>query len=61
MEGKSLVQKSSLNSARALTKSSPVAGIKDLLLWYETSLAESFTYSQATDGATIKTWYDVNP
>ncbi len=61
MEGKSLVQKSSLNSARALTKSSPVSGIKDLLLWYETSLAESFTYSQATDGATITTWYDVNP
>ncbi len=61
MEGKSLVQKSSLNSARALTKSSPVAGIKDLLLWYETSLAESFTHSQTTDGATITTWYDINP
>lgn len=61
IEGRNLIQKFSLNSARALTKSSPVGGIKDLLFWYETSLEESFIDSQETDGARITTWYDINP
>ena len=61
IEGRNLIQKFSLNSARALTKSSPVGGIKDLLVWYETSLEESFIDSQEKDGATITTWYDINP
>ncbi|MBU6339371.1 MAG: hypothetical protein KGQ36_05335 [Rickettsiales bacterium] len=60
IEGRNLLQKSSLNSARALTKSSPVGSIKDLLLWYETSLEESFP-SNTKDGTTITTWYDINP
>ncbi len=52
---------SRLKSARALTSSSPVAGIKDLALWLETTSAESFLSSQAENGTQLTLWNDINP
>ena len=53
-----LVKESGLMSARSLTQSSPVAGIKDLMSWHETSLKTSFDSDAQIDGSTIATWYD---
>lgn len=56
-----LVAQFRLQAAQTLTKSSPVSGIKDLTLWYETSLDSSFLEAERTDGANITNWYDNNP
>ena len=53
-----LVKESGLMSARSLTQSSPVTGIKDLMSWHETSLKTSFDSNAQIDGSTIATWYD---
>jgi prepilin-type N-terminal cleavage/methylation domain-containing protein len=53
-----LVKESGLMSARSLTQSSPVSGIKDLMSWHETSLKTSFDSNAQIDGSTISTWYD---
>ncbi|MBU6338745.1 MAG: prepilin-type N-terminal cleavage/methylation domain-containing protein [Rickettsiales bacterium] len=60
-QGQNLVTKSKLKTAQNLTKSSPVSGIKDLALWYETSLESSFLSSEALDNTAISVWYDNNP
>lgn len=59
--GSRLVSEFQLTTARTLTKSSPVAGIKDLMLWYETSLESSFKSSERTNNSQISVWYDINP
>jgi prepilin-type N-terminal cleavage/methylation domain-containing protein len=59
--GRKLVTLSNLSKARALTTSSPVAGIEDLTMWWEATSKSSFTTTTPTDGATISTWYDINP
>lgn len=55
-----LYSKFKVTVAQNLTKSSPVNSIKDLGLWYETSLDESFSANQNFDGNTISNWYDIN-
>lgn len=57
----SLIQKSRLQSAQALTRKSPVIDISSLVVWYETSLPDSFIVAEAVDGTAISTWYDNNP
>ncbi|MBU6338550.1 MAG: type II secretion system GspH family protein [Rickettsiales bacterium] len=61
MEGRILVKKAKISDARSRTTSSPVASLGGLVLWYETTLEESFSTSEAKDGNTISTWYDLNP
>lgn len=57
-----LVTKSRLASARALTQSSPVASIKDLALWLETTSSKSFNnFDSLEDASAIATWRDINP
>lgn len=56
-----LIKKSRLQTAQTLTESSPVAGMKDLALWYETSLEKSFDETAEEDGTAISIWYDSNP
>lgn len=55
---------SRLNSARAVTKSSPTLGIPDLALWLEPTLPQSFGGASAEylpdNNASISTWYDSN-
>lgn len=57
-EGKELVGKSKLSIARSLTESSPISGIKNLVLWFETSMEDSVVV--AADG-TVTKWKDRNP
>lgn len=61
IQGSKMYNKFKLQTARSVTLSSPVAGIKDLMLWYETSLESSFKTTEAVDGTTISAWYDNNP
>jgi len=46
--------------AQNLTQSSPVPSIKDLSVWYESSLEKSFIDSEESDGTPITTWFDNN-
>src|SRR5690606_13918172 len=55
----SLVAKSRIASAKTLTISSPVNGIKDAALWLETSLDNSFEESETSSGHAVTKWYDV--
>jgi prepilin-type N-terminal cleavage/methylation domain-containing protein len=61
IQGSKIYAFSKLQVARSLTTSSPVVGIKDLMLWYETSLETSFKSTEAIDSTAISTWYDNNP
>lgn len=61
IQGSKLLNVFRLMTARSLTKSSPVSGIKNLVVWYETSSTESFIASEAVDGSTVSIWYDINP
>ncbi len=56
-----LYYKFKVQTAATLTRSSPVNGIKDLVLWYETSLDSSFDQDQNFDGNKISVWKDLNP
>ena len=60
MQGTNMVRKSQLQTARNLTTSSPVSGVKDLMLWYETSLESSFKTTEVADNTKISVWYDNN-
>ena len=48
-------------SAQNTTRSSPISSIKDLSVWYETSLDESFDNAEESDDAQVTTWFDLNP
>ncbi len=56
--GTRIIAKSRLAAAESLARSSPVPGIKDNMLWLETSLSASIDSSQATDGSSVTAWYD---
>ena len=56
--GTRLVAKSRLAAAESLARSSPVPGIKDNMLWLETSLSASIDGSQASDDTAVTSWYD---
>jgi prepilin-type N-terminal cleavage/methylation domain-containing protein len=55
-----LVKRMKLMSAQNITKSSPVPTIKDLTLWYETTLDESFDNAEESDATPITSWFDMN-
>ncbi len=56
-----LVGKFRLSTARNLTKSAPVAGIPNLVTWWETTSSESLLDAEAADGLTVSRWTDINP
>lgn len=60
-QSSNLIEKYKIYSARSLTTNSPVGSIKDLMLWYETSLEKSFSTSEAVDEELISSWNDINP
>jgi len=63
-QGSSAVKKFRLYSARTLTQSSPVNGIKNLVAWYEATSEKSFDYTIDANSSTINkvaNWYDINP
>lgn len=61
IQGSKLIDKSRLYSARALTQSSPVAGIQDLSFWVESTSLKSFTSEDINDGDVVDKWNDINP
>lgn len=60
-KGAGLVNSSKISVARSLTERSPVPKIDGLVVWYETSSLDSFLKSEASNDATVTTWYDLNP
>lgn len=60
IEGADLVAKTKLKNARSLTLNSPVTSTENLIVWYETSLEDSFDELERFDGQTVSTWYDIN-
>lgn len=65
MEGRNLFYKSKLSSARALTKSSDVSSIKNMILWVDASSDNNLTNSNGSknieDGEYIASLLDQNP
>lgn len=65
-KGGAIMTKARIGSAKALTSSSPVAIISDLVAWYEPVLESSFNAAQAVDGTTLAflngaAWFDNSP
>ncbi len=56
-----LISQSKINSARAMTQSSPVSSIKNLVLWIEATSEASFDDAETDDALTLTNWYDINP
>ena len=56
-----LIREFRVSTAESLTQSSPVASIKGLTFWLETSLDASFLPNEAEDGMVITQWNDINP
>jgi len=56
-----LIKRMKIITAQNLTKNSPISSIKDLSMWYETSLDESFDNAEESDATPITNWYDMNP
>lgn len=56
-----LIQEMRFSTARTLTKSSDVSGIKDLALWLETTSDKSFTVDSPENGFALAQWNDINP
>ncbi|MFT6105862.1 MAG: prepilin-type N-terminal cleavage/methylation domain-containing protein, partial [Rickettsiales bacterium] len=40
--GQQIMEKSAISSARSLTKKSPIQGMSNLVVWYESTMAQSF-------------------
>jgi len=55
-----LIKRMKITVAQNLTQSSPVPSIKDLSVWYESSLEKSFIDSEESDGTPITNWFDNN-
>jgi prepilin-type N-terminal cleavage/methylation domain-containing protein len=64
-QGSRLVSAMRLTAAKSLTRSSPVASIKNLTIWLETSSDESITGTvhglNVEDNEAVTTWNDINP
>ena len=60
-QGSALINKAKYNTAITLTQSSPVPSTPGLRLWLETSLEQSISKVQASDGTAVTVWYDLNP
>ena len=53
----SMIKSFRLSAARSLTNSSPVFGVKDLTLWYETTLEKSINFDSSGN---VTRWNDIN-
>ncbi len=62
LQGSKMLYKFKVQTARRLTQSSPVSGIKDLVMWLETTSTTSFNNADSiNDNTAIQNWYDINP
>ncbi|MFM7620059.1 MAG: prepilin-type N-terminal cleavage/methylation domain-containing protein [Alphaproteobacteria bacterium] len=55
-----LINAMKLKSARSQTLGSPVPSIANLVMWLEPTMEQSFDANEASDGAEITTWFDIN-
>ncbi|GDX36493.1 hypothetical protein LBMAG18_10040 [Alphaproteobacteria bacterium] len=55
-----LVKRMKLVTAQNITNTSPILTIKDLVLWYETTLERSFIDTEEQDNSDLSFWYDNN-
>ncbi len=60
MKGSDLISQAKLASARQKTSDSPVLKINGLVVWFETTLANSFRDSETIDGVKVSVWNDVS-
>ena len=56
-----LLTQAKLSSAKTMTQSAPVASIKNLSLWIESTSDSSFQSADLDTGTTLTTWNDINP
>lgn len=56
-----LVKVSRLQTARTLTQSSALAGVRGIVLWLDSVSETSFSSDQQDDGVPITVWNDINP
>lgn len=56
-----LLSQAKISTAKTLTQSSPVASVKNLVLWVESTTDASFDSTEADDTLTVTNWYDINP
>ena len=65
MEGRNLLYKAKLSAARALSQSSDVASIKNLVVWVDATQENAITNTNLTknveNGDSVKSWTDRNP
>jgi prepilin-type N-terminal cleavage/methylation domain-containing protein len=61
VQGSRLFQSFKINTARTITQSSPISGIKGLVLWLEPTSEKSFIDSETSENSTITEWKDINP
>lgn len=60
-QGSRLVAAFRLSNARTMTQSSPVASIKDLVGWWDSSAKTGFLDAEQDDGQAVSIWRDLNP
>ncbi len=60
-QGMDLLADARVSAARVLTQGSRVNGLKNLVVWYETTSEKSFDSAESVDEADITNWYDINP
>ena len=60
-KGSKILQNAGLARAQSLTKSSPVIGMSNLVVWYESAMQNSFKGDEAIDGSSVGTWYNISP
>lgn len=58
-QGSRIMKEAKLKSARALTTSSPVNSISNIVLWVDSTSEKSFD-PNVSNGSAITTWYDLN-
>jgi len=61
MKGLDVLKDVRLTKVRTLAKNAPLYHIDDLIIWYETSLEDSFEASQRVEGGNITIWYNRAP
>jgi prepilin-type N-terminal cleavage/methylation domain-containing protein len=59
-QGSRLVTKFRLSTAKTLTQSSPVNGIRDLVTWYDATSDDAYVTSPDNTNP-VATWKDINP
>ena len=56
-----LIKAMRLQSARSLTLSSPIPSFKNVTLWLESTMDESFDSLESQDQTLVSLWKDINP